>query len=110
MAFSIQCTNKGCYQIQEPYLDPITDKVYCSKCNNEIINVTYFAKVQMKSNKQFKPKTNNSFSIKCSKCGRTERPKISNDDIICSICNAPIENISVPFKNMLKEQLKKIDS
>ena len=53
MAFSIQCTNKGCQKIQEPYIDTKDDKVYCSLCNKELLNITHFVKVQMKSLKQF---------------------------------------------------------
>ena len=51
MAFSTFCTNKGCGKIQEPYLDPQTDRVHCSLCDQEIVNLTPFVKSQMKSMK-----------------------------------------------------------
>ena len=54
--FFIYCTNKGCGVQMEPYIDPKTDKVYCSACDNEIANITHFTKVQMKSLKQYKQK------------------------------------------------------
>lgn len=109
MPFSLVCTNRGCGKQMEPYLDPKDDKVYCSICNQEILNVTYFAKVQMKTLKQFKPKLTTSFAVKCAKCGKEARPKIVNDDIVCSGCNKIMDNLSIPFKNMLKEKLKTVD-
>ena len=109
MAFSTNCTNKGCGKLQEPYLDPKDDKVYCSSCDREITNITYFAKAQMKSSKQYKQKVAASFSVKCNKCGRDGRPKIKDDDVICGSCLKVLDNLSIPFKNMLKEKLKNVD-
>lgn len=108
MAFSMNCTNKGCGKFQEPYIDPKTDQVFCSICNREILNVTYFAKAQMKSSKQFKPKINMSFAVKCPKCGQEKRPKLLNNDVVCGECNKPLDNLSAPFKNMLKDKLKTV--
>lgn len=108
MAFSTNCTNKGCGQIQEPYIDPSNDKVYCSKCDKEIVNITYFTKSQMKSSKQYKPKNVVSFSVKCKKCGKEDRPKLVNNDIICVGCNKPLDHLSEPFKIMLREKLKTV--
>jgi hypothetical protein len=107
--FSIQCTNKGCYQIQTPYIDPKDDKVYCSLCEKEIINVTIFTKKQMKNAKQYRPKQSTSFSVKCDKCGKEARPKLLNNDVVCAGCNKSLDNLSVPFRNMLKDKLKKVD-
>ena len=109
MPFSLSCTNKGCGKTQEPYLDPKDDKVYCSLCDREITNISYFAKVQMKSLKQFRQKKTVSFSIKCNNCGKEDRPKLLQDDVICSGCSKPLNNLSLPFKNMLKEKLKNVD-
>jgi len=109
MPFAMSCTNKGCGKTQEPYLDPKDDKVYCSLCDREISNISYFAKVQMKSLRQFKQKKNISYSIKCKKCEREGRPKIVNDDVICAFCSKPLDHLSLPFKNMLKEKLKNIN-
>jgi DNA-directed RNA polymerase subunit M/transcription elongation factor TFIIS len=100
------CTNKGCGDTMEPYLDPQTDKVYCSKCDKEIVNVTYFAKAQMKASKQFKKKVIASFAVKCPKCGAEERPKLVKDDIVCRACQKPMDHLSEPFKIMLKDKLK----
>jgi len=108
MAFSITCTNKGCCKIQEPYIDPLTNKIYCSLCDKEIENITIFVKNQMKLSKQFKQKVKVSFCIKCEKCKKESRPKIVNDDIVCPNCNNILDNLSLPFKNMLKDQLKKL--
>lgn len=109
MPFSLSCTNKGCGQVQEPYLDLADDKVYCSLCNKEIGNITYFTKVQMKSMKQFKQKNTTSFSVKCVKCNRDGRPKLLNKEVVCGNCNKPLDNLSDTFKNMLKDKLREVD-
>jgi hypothetical protein len=109
MAFSTFCTNKGCGKVQEPYIDPKDNKVYCSECDGEITNLTPFVKNQMKSSKQFKKKSAKPFAVKCAKCGREERPKIVQEDIVCGVCNKPMDNLSPIFKNMLKEKLRTVD-
>ncbi len=109
MAFSTYCNNKGCGKHMEPYIDPKTDKVYCSVCDGEITNITHFAKSQMKTLKQFRVKNKISFSVKCDKCGKEDRPKIVADQVVCSGCKKPLDNLSSTFKIMLKEQLKNTD-
>lgn len=109
MAFSLNCNNKGCGKFMDPYLDPSNNKVYCSICDKEISNLTSFAKSQMKSNKQFKQKTSASFSVKCDKCGKEDRPKLVNGDIQCISCGGPLISLSGPFRTMLKEKLKTAD-
>jgi ribosomal protein L34E len=106
MPFMMPCGNKGCNKLMEPYLDPKDDKVYCSSCDKEISNITHFAKVQMKSLKQFKQKTAQSFAVKCQNCGKEERPKLVKQDIVCPGCNKSHEHLSEPFKIMLREKLK----
>lgn len=106
--FSIICNNKGCGKQMNPYIDKKDDKVYCSICNKELSNITYFAKVQMKSLKQFKEKNQTPFAVKCSKCGQEAQPKISKNDIVCGSCNFILDNLSEPFKIMLKEKLKTV--
>jgi uncharacterized Zn finger protein (UPF0148 family) len=93
----------------EPYIDPKDDKVYCSICDKEITNITHFAKMQMKTLKQYKPKTTTSFSIKCQSCNKEDRPKILNGEVVCSNCQKPLNHLSPMFKNMLKEKLKEVD-
>jgi hypothetical protein len=107
MPFSMTCTNRGCGDLMEPYLDPSTDKVFCSKCDKELVNITHFIKAQMKQFKQFKPKKNISFAVKCKKCNTEDRPLIKNKDIICPSCKAIHSHLSQAFKIMLMEQLKK---
>jgi hypothetical protein len=109
MPFSTFCSNKGCGKIQEPYLDPQTDKVHCSLCEGEITNITHFVKIQMKSMKQYRQKQPKPFSVKCGVCGREERPKVVADDVVCGVCSKPLNNLSPIFKNMLKEKLKTVD-
>ena len=106
MPFAMFCNNKKCGQTMEPYIDIDTDKVYCSSCENEILNITHFVKVQMKSLKQYKKKQKISFSIKCSNCSKESVPKLNNNDFICNNCNKIITNISEPFKLILKDKIK----
>jgi hypothetical protein len=110
MAFTMACSNKGCGKFQEPYYDPKTDKVYCSECDREIINVSSFTKNQMKSSKQYKKKSATSFAVKCTKCGKEDRPILINNNVLCSSCKKPLDNLSEPFKNMLKEKLKTVNN
>ncbi len=109
MPFTMQCNNKGCGKHQEPYLDPDTNIVYCSDCNQELSNITSFAKNQMKALKQFKQKQIKSFSVKCSFCQKNDRPIIIQNVICCGACKKELTNISSTFLNMLKENLNKID-
>lgn len=106
--FSMSCTNKGCYKQMEPFIDPKTDKVYCSICEGEMSNVTHFAKIQMKSLKQFRKKNTVSFSIKCNLCGKEDRPILIGEDVVCSSCKKPLAQLSEPFKIMLREKLKTV--
>ena len=92
----------------EPYLDPKDDKVYCSICDKEISNVTHFTKIQMKTLKQYKEKKVISFAVKCQKCGKEDRPKLVDDDIVCRFCKKPLDHLSEPFKIMLKQKLKTV--
>jgi hypothetical protein len=112
MRFSLPCNNKGCGKINEPYLDPNDDKVYCSECDKEMTGITSFVKMQMKSNKQikqFRAKKPKPFSVKCPRCGKDDRPKLVQEDIICSGCNKPLDQLSEPFKIMLREKLRTTD-
>ncbi len=109
MPFSIVCSNKGCNVLMEPYLDPDNNKVYCSSCDKEIVNVTNFVKMQMKQFKQYRPKKTISFAVKCKKCNVEDRPIIKNKDIICPSCKQPHTHLSEPFKIMLMDNLKKVN-
>lgn len=106
--FTLTCNNKGCGNNMQPYIDPATDKVYCSDCKKEMQNISPFVKNQMKMNKQYKKKESNSFSVKCNKCNNLDRPKLQNNKVICTNCNNIIDNISPVFVRMLKEELEKI--
>lgn len=108
MPFSIQCSNKGCGQIQNPTLDKTTDKVYCSICDKEIQNVTIFAKMQMKSLGQFKKSKQKSFSVKCSKCSVEDRPVKENLQYYCKSCKQEL-NIPKSFQLILDKFLSGSD-
>lgn len=109
MPFAMFCQHKGCKGTgsqMEPYLDSKTDKVYCSLCDQELPNVTYFVKVQMKALKQFRQKQAVAFGVKCQSCGKEAQPKVVNDDIVCPACTKPHTHLSEPFKMMLKDKLR----
>jgi protein-arginine kinase activator protein McsA len=105
MPFSIVCEN--CKKQNEPVIDPKTEKVYCSLCDKEMNNITYFAKSQMKAIKQFREKSTSSYSVKCDKCNREGEPKLLNGEVVCSNCKKKLDKLSPIFINMLKEQLRK---
>lgn len=114
MALSLFCNNtykddkgkeKKCGEM-EPYMDPKTEKVYCSKCDKEMTNVTHFMKTTMKTLKQFRQKQAVAFGVKCKNCGKEAQPKVVGDDIVCPGCNKAHTHLSEPFKMMLKDKLK----
>ena len=53
MGFLVYCNNKGCGKEQEPLLDVSDNEAYCSECGGKV-NVTVFAKSQMKALGQVK--------------------------------------------------------
>lgn len=109
MAFTVPCCNKGCGKIQAPYIDQTDDKVYCSECDKEIPGITNIVKHQMKMNKQFRPKKQKAFGVKCLRCGKDDKPKLVGQDIVCAGCNKPLDQLSEPFKIMLRDKLRSID-
>jgi len=110
MPFSVVCPNKGCGQLMEPYIDPASNIVYCSSCDKEINNITHFIKHQMKQFKQFKPKKNISFGVKCKNCNTEDRPLLQDKEVICPKCKKPHSHLSEAFKLMLKDNLKKVNT
>jgi Zn finger protein HypA/HybF involved in hydrogenase expression len=114
MALSLICNNtytdankkqRKCGQM-EPYMDPKTEKVYCSRCDNEIPNVNHFTKTTMKTLKQFRQKQQIAFGVKCQNCGKEAQPKVAGNDIVCPTCGKPHSHLSEAFKLMLKDALK----
>lgn len=107
MPVQLQCPHKGCMKVQEAWLDPKTDKVYCALCEKEIPNVNHFMKVQLKTLRQFRPKNTAPFATKCGNCSKESTPVLDNNDVVCSSCLKPLNHLSPIFKNMLKDQLTK---
>lgn len=108
MAFSLQCNNKGCFQTQQPYLDPKTECVYCSACDKEIQQVTSFVKNQMKMFKQFKEKKKLSFSTKCGNCSTEDRPVKKEKLWACRGCGKEL-HLSPTFLSILESHLGAAD-
>lgn len=109
MAFSTYCNNKGCGKFQAPYIDPQTNKVFCSICDNEISNLSHFTVSQMKANKQFKPKSTATFVVKCELCKKDDQPILLNDNVVCKHCHGPLSSLTTVFKLMLKDKLKTLN-
>lgn len=95
MGFLMTCTNKGCYKTMEPLLNLEDNKVYCTYCNKYMVNVSPFTVNQMKHLNQVKKSSpaRVAFSVTCPKCSEKALPKISGDIVICSNCNAELNNI-----------------
>lgn len=108
MPVLMQCTSKKCGKMNTAYLDKDTDQVHCGACDEIINNVSVFTKRQMRFNKEFRPKHTKSFSVKCAKCNKDERPVLSGDDILCGACKKPLDQLTPFFKIMLKERLKSL--
>lgn len=114
MAFSIQCTNKGCREYQNPKLDINKDsdtynEVICSNCGKTIENVSQFHKTAMKSIGQVKRDDNNkqAFAVSCPKCSKADRPILGqNNELLCKHCGAEQSQLSRPFAQALLSVLK----
>ncbi len=104
----MQCSNKGCCQMQQPFIDPKTDKVYCSLCDCEIKEATVFAKQQMKMLKQFRQKKKSTFSSKCQSCSLEDRPIKKENDWVCKGCGCKLQ-LTEQFKNVLEMFSKTFD-
>ena len=107
MPFSMICSE--CKKMQNPYLDKKTEKVYCEECEKEISNINHFAKIQLKTLKQYKVKSQKSFSVKCNKCNKEDRPTVKDKELYCSSCQEPMDHISPYFKKILIENLGSLD-
>lgn len=104
----IQCDNAKCFKSNEALLDVATDKVYCSMCSKEIKAITSFAKKNMKSSGQVKKsKLNSTFSTKCGKCSFSSTPKLIKGTLVCGECAEPLQNLSKPFEEMVRDFLKR---
>jgi len=109
MSFSINCTTKGCQKLMQPYLDPKTDKVYCSICDSEISQVTSIIKNQLKLFKKFRPKKVVPYAVKCPNCNLENTPILLNKEPSCPSCKSILTNLSEPFKLLLKTKLSEKD-
>ncbi len=97
-----------CAKYQTPYLDPKSQKVYCSACNEDY-TVNHFVKTQLKALKQYREVNKTSFSVKCNKCNKEDRPLLVDNEIMCGACGKEIDHLTDFFKDMLRKQLRKAD-
>ncbi len=103
----MNCTNKGCFKLQEPLLDLSDDKVYCGDCDKELTNISPFLKQQLKSSRQIRVggSTSKAYTLACGLCKKECRPFIKNKSIYCSACQKEMP-LSPSFKHMLLMKLK----
>ncbi len=104
MAVQRQCTS--CKKLSDPFIDPKTEKVYCGLCEKEMA-ADHFLKIQLKTLKQFKQKTNKPFSIKCWSCGKEDTPVQINKEFYCSSCKKQ-HKLTEPFKIALRINLPNV--
>lgn len=107
MPVSMPCS--VCHKMQQPFIDPKTEKVFCELCDEEQPNVNHFTKIQLKTLKQYRPKSTAPFSVKCASCQKEAQPKVINNEVSCPFCLKPHSHLSEPFKLMLKTQLKTVN-
>ena len=115
MPVSLQCPNsytgadgkpKKCGETQ-PYIDPKTDKVYCSTCNAEMLGVSHFTKVTLKTLKQYKTRSTATFKVTCKSCNSEAQLQIVNNKVICPQCKKEHLHLTEPFKLMIKQYVGK---
>jgi Zn finger protein HypA/HybF involved in hydrogenase expression len=118
MALSLPCNNtylddqkrqRRCGTV-EVYMDKNTEKVYCPLCHNEMPNINHFTKITLKNLKQYAPKSTATFMVKCQKCSVEAQPVSCNGEIVCAACKRPHQHLTEPFKLMLKDQLKTMNT
>lgn len=108
MPFIMQCQNKKCRKQSLVLLDTINNKVYCGDCDEEINNITSFAKNQLKALGQIKKQeSKKSHAILCSHCKKESTPVLENNNLLkCSLCHQEITHLTSIFKTMLIKKLK----
>lgn len=109
MGYYMVCNH--CRMNNQPSFDD-EGKIYCSECNVEINNVSPFIKNQIKSlnTKRAKVIHRKPYIVECVSCKNKDTPQLFNKKIVCSKCGKELENISLHFKIMLQDMLKKIDN
>ncbi len=103
--FRINCTNKGCHKESEAVLNTETNEVECGECGKNI-DVPFSTKAAMKGIGQIKraKKSEQAFSVECKKCKKVFVPALDQDkNIICGKCSERLDNIALPFANLIRE-------
>jgi|SRR5271166_2985006 len=107
MAIELNCTNPKCGKWQQPTIDTKTNKVYCAVCDGEQ-NVSHFTKLNLKTVGQIKTAAKSAYSVKCASCKWDALPKFANGQFSCPQCSGVHKNISKPFENLIKDEIKKV--
>ncbi len=105
MAFSTNCSNKGCFKFVEPILDVDTNEAMCPECDKPISNITDFVKRQLKDDKKIKkaPKVQKAFSTPCRACKAVDVPELKKGKLWCSHCGNDLE-CTAAFIQMFKSK------
>ena len=108
MGFLTSCNNNCKFKrgTVEARLDLDSNAAICSYCNEELLDVTDFAKETMKS-LGYVLKNNNKkpFSFKCLECGKNKACKYDSDKIYGDVCDLKECNFNITeeMKNVLKK-------
>ena len=105
---NLNCEDRDCGKTQTPYLDPATNTVHCSICDEEMTNISPFMKNMLRQNQMFRTRPKKPFAVKC-ECGREDTPELDeNDNLVCSKCSKPLK-LTVAYATMLKAKLANSD-
>lgn len=103
MILNLTCENSECGKCMTPYLEPTTNIVHCSICDEEMVNISPFMKNMLRQNKILKERPKKAFAIKCS-CGREDTPLLEDDQLLCPKCKEP-HKLTPAYATMLKTKL-----
>jgi ribosomal protein L34E len=92
-----------------PVVDKETMIAYCTECSKPLNHVSIFMRRQMVSFNQVKTnvKKKLAWSVHCKACEKDGPPTLSKeDDLVCGFCSKPLSDLSKPFAQMIKVNLK----
>lgn len=106
MGMFLTCSNKGCGFSDDHRLDEASNEVICSKCAKPI-NVSVYAKKNLKNFGQIVKKVKSDFEMNCEKCGAIDSPMLKRfgrqvTKVICNQCHEINAHLTKYFVEALK--------
>jgi hypothetical protein len=93
--------------VTEGSLDLDDNKVYCTKCNDELTSVSIFMKEAMKRNKDIIKKTiAKAFTFKCISCNKMVETNIVNGTPVGKYCET--KNCSISISQIMVNAMEKM--